>query len=453
MKKRHAMSKQLGVISAAAGAVVLGATSSADAGLKVFDHRASSLFSITDYWLWDQTMILMNVKTGDFQYIVEQGGNGGETDGVNDVIRYNQDGMVDTNLIPDTDRTDDTVWLTHRDMVPPGKSGAADGVVFETPTGGAGGRRDAGLDGNVYSPGRIDGSNPNTWSPHDWYWAHQDYDHDGDPGTPNAATNGLLYPADPALGESLHPFAVDGTLSYNDSSPTGFTGAVTHGFGGLGHGSGSWFWVEDPDGGRSFSLPFKLEEGDGTHYGWVAMTHNTSRNRVWVSGWAYQTTPGVAAELTWVGDPDGVLGDFDGDDDVDADDIDILCANMGGDVATYDMDGDLDVDEDDMIYHIENLVELQDGSGRVGTMRGDFNLDGFVNATDLAIMKPNFGLSGMLYSDGNANCDTVINGTDLAVLSANIGFAAPTGAIPEPATLSVLALGAAGIASRRRRKS
>ena len=143
-------------------------------------------------------------------------------------------------------------------------------------------------------------------------------------------------------------------------------------------------------------------------------------------------------------------GDFDGDDDVDADDIDILCANMGGDPASYDMDGDNDVDEDDMVYHVENLVELQDGSGRVGTMRGDFNLDGVVNATDLAIMKPNFGLSGQLYSDGNANCDTVINGTDLAILSGNLGFSAPTGAVPEPITLGLLSIG--GVALLRRRK-
>ena len=167
-----------------------------------------------------------------------------------------------------------------------------------------------------------------------------------------------------------------------------------------------------------------------------------------ICGWVWEQseTPIIGPAVAG-----GPAGDFDGDLDVDADDIDILCANMGGDVATYDMDGDLDVDEDDMIYHIENLVELQDGSGRVGTMRGDFNLDGFVNATDLAIMKPNFGLSGMLYSDGNANCDVVINGTDLAVLSGNIGFAAPTGAIPEPLTIGLLSIGGVALLRRRSR--
>ena len=442
------LSKRLGAYSVAAGTVLLGAAS-ADAGLKVFDHRTTSFYPIVDYWTYDQTLAVMNVKTGDFQYVVDTGGG---------PSRYDQDGFVDNTAIPEAAKTDDTVWFSHRDVIPPGKTGAGDAVLLETPTGGAGGQTDPD-GGSVFDPARIAGSNPNTWEHLDLYYGDQTFDHDDNPATPDERW-GLPYPIDPGLGETLHNVAVDGSLAYNDSDPNGYTGAVTHGFGGLGHGSGSDFGVVmyDPTeiydrAGRTLAFGFKLEEADGTHYGWVAVHHDFDRNRMRnVLGWAYQTTPGVAAELTWVGDPDGVLGDFDGDDDVDADDIDILCANMGGDVATYDMDGDLDVDEDDMIYHIENLVELQDGSGRVGTMRGDFNLDGFVNATDLAIMKPNFGLSGMLYSDGNANCDTVINGTDLAVLSANIGFAAPTGAVPEPATLSVLALGAAGIAGRRRRK-
>ncbi|MHC4986277.1 MAG: PEP-CTERM sorting domain-containing protein, partial [Planctomycetota bacterium] len=146
----------------------------------------------------------------------------------------------------------------------------------------------------------------------------------------------------------------------------------------------------------------------------------------------------------------GIPGDFDDDGDVDTDDIDLLCDNLG-DVA-YDLDGDGDADEDDFVYLIETLVELTDGSGRTGTQVGDFNLDGLINATDLAIMNPNFGLGGMLYANGNANCDDLINATDLAILAANFGYVAPAGAVPEPITLSLLVLGAAGVLARRRRR-
>ncbi|KKN66837.1 hypothetical protein LCGC14_0467770, partial [marine sediment metagenome] len=102
-------------------------------------------------------------------------------------------------------------------------------------------------------------------------------------------------------------------------------------------------------------------------------------------------------------------GDFDDDGDVDADDIDELCDNMGSLDPQYDLDDgsgtgtpDGVVDENDMIYHIEELVELTDGV-RVGTKRGDFNLDGLIDGTDLALMKTAFGQPLMDYADGNAN--------------------------------------------------
>ena len=140
---------------------------------------------------------------------------------------------------------------------------------------------------------------------------------------------------------------------------------------------------------------------------------------------------------------------------MDCADIDALQDALiaGSTDLAYDMDSDGNVHCDDLFFHIRNYVELQDGSGRVGTEPGDFNLDGFVNATDLAIMKPNFGLPDKGYCDGNLNCDIWLNGTDLAIMAGNIGYVAPTGsAIPEPATMGLLVLGGSATLRRRKRR-
>ena len=170
-----------------------------------------------------------------------------------------------------------------------------------------------------------------------------------------------------------------------------------------------------------------------------------------LSGW-YNHYDAMTLRVTAPGTPDA-LGDFDGDGDVDADDVDILCANMGGDPATYDLDEDGDVDEDDMVYHVETLVEYDtDGDGTAdgnGTYLGDFNLDGVVNATDLQLMKGTFGTSGVGYAAGNANCDTVVNATDLQILKGTFGSAV-AGGVPEPASAALLLVAGAALARRRR---
>ncbi len=147
-------------------------------------------------------------------------------------------------------------------------------------------------------------------------------------------------------------------------------------------------------------------------------------------------------------------GDFDQDGDVDADDVDILCANMGGDLDPYDVNDDGVVDEDDMVYHIETLIEYDtDDDGTPdgnGTYQGDFNLDGVVNATDLQLMKGSFGTTGVGYAAGNANCDTVVNATDLQILKGTFGSVV-TGAVPEPLTIGLVAAGGLALLRRPRR--
>lgn len=151
----------------------------------------------------------------------------------------------------------------------------------------------------------------------------------------------------------------------------------------------------------------------------------------------------------------GVLNevpDFNGDDFVNADDIDLLNAAIR-DASTdlrYDLNNDGVVDGDDLTTMVETCVETAVG---VGTALGDFNLDGLINATDLAIMKVNYARTGVGWASGNANTDQVVNATDLAVLKTYFGFDATAGgAVPEPATLGLLAVGAAaGLARRHRR--
>ena len=69
------------------------------------------------------------------------------------------------------------------------------------------------------------------------------------------------------------------------------------------------------------------------------------------------------------------------------------------------------------------------------------NLDGIVDGQDFTILKSNFGKAPSVWGDGNFNEDTIVDGQDFTILKAHFGEGTPPGNVPEPATMSLLALG------------
>ncbi len=86
------------------------------------------------------------------------------------------------------------------------------------------------------------------------------------------------------------------------------------------------------------------------------------------------------------------------------------------------------------------------------TWFGDSNLDGVVDGSDYALIDTGFTAGGTLggWVFGDYDYSGVIDGSDYALI--DTGFISQTGALPEPATLGILGLGAMSILRRRRGK-
>lgn len=125
------------------------------------------------------------------------------------------------------------------------------------------------------------------------------------------------------------------------------------------------------------------------------------------------------------------LGDFNLDGNLDADDLDELCAAInGGDTdPIYDVNGDGLVNHDDHTYWVKQIKE---------TWFGDANLDGEFGSGDLVAVfqaaKYETGLAAS-WAEGDWNCDGVFDSGDLVTAFQDGGYEqGPLPAVPRTAS-------------------
>ena len=122
-------------------------------------------------------------------------------------------------------------------------------------------------------------------------------------------------------------------------------------------------------------------------------------------------------------------------------------------------DGEFDTIEGIQVAADLTLAPIYDYADHIGLMLiaaapGDANFDGIVDVADLGILGANFNAADMQWNTGDFNLDSMTDVADLGILGANWSASQTTGngsaLVPEPATLSLLAVSVLMVGRRRR---
>ena len=147
-------------------------------------------------------------------------------------------------------------------------------------------------------------------------------------------------------------------------------------------------------------------------------------------------------------------GDFNGDGNLDCDDVDALVADIaaGSDTASFDLTGDGFVNQDDLHQWLADAGAFNLPSGNAYLV-GDANLDGNVDASDFNTWNENKFTTTAAWCSGDFNADGRVDISDFNAWNANkFSSADATAMVPEPAALPMLIFAAAAVPLLRRRE-
>lgn len=159
----------------------------------------------------------------------------------------------------------------------------------------------------------------------------------------------------------------------------------------------------------------------------------------------FECTTGNCPDFPGTG---GTACDFNGDNECDDIDIDLLAAAVrnGTSDSKFNVDGvGSDVpDASDFDHYITDSAFLATGFG-------DHDLNKNVNFNDFVRLSNNFGNTGTGWNQGNGNTDNATNFNDFVRLSNNFGKTFASNSVPEPASIALAAIGTLVLTTRRKK--